>query len=397
MRTPPAPNQKEEQRHRPEDHSQARYRAYQLQNLVTSRKGPGAGAQARDTARNDAPLGAATSALQAGLQTALAHATDDAARAALLSGLAHGARPQVDPEVVSELLAALGQTQFDAQQALRATAWLDLPVLTRLHRGHRRRFIAADLQLHMHSGWKRLSRALMRCEGLAASTPAQQADLLRYAIGPTPAAGAAPLRVQRLQLGWSARRDLLRALLSQPGFRRARPSLQAEMLQDFLHTQDRQVWLLHATALTGHAVIVLGPPDDARALSYGRRFVRTKTGRSKAIVSMPDPTVLSGWSRPAIDAVTRYAAEGHQVSRNAELGFLCWLEANCSVIDDARANPGPRPHRTNPHHFMPAAQDALRFLSGARPTHATVLGGKVLAEPSQGLGTMAMLQAYLSA
>ncbi|MCB9648043.1 MAG: hypothetical protein H6730_15745 [Deltaproteobacteria bacterium] len=386
------------QRRLPEHHAQAQYRAFRLLNEVGGRRGPGAGAQVRDRAKHDAPFSGYPAALQANLQAALERAVDDAARRALLDGLAHGARRSAAVEVLSDLLVALRHAPFEARDAMRASAWLDVVGFHWLTPSVRRRFVEADLRLAACASWKRLAPVLLRAEGVTHMPVEAQAELLLFAIGPVAAPGSAPARAAFLAEEWASRRTALRVLLEGRAFRAARPSLQAELLQDYLHDPVCEVWVLQATALTGHAAVVLGAPGERGAPSYGRRWVRTPSGKPRAVLSSPDPTVRSGWRRPAIDAVTRYAGDRYVVSRAAEVRFVRWLEETWGAGFGQDKAPGVRSGHAAPSRFIGALEDALRFFAGRGPTRAVVLGGERVDEgAARDESSEALLQAYLSA
>jgi hypothetical protein len=390
--TPSAP------RRMPEHHAQARYRAFRLQGELGPRRGSGAGAAVRDQARHDAPFAQYPAALQDHLQAALERGVDDAARRALLTCLAAPGRQATPELVLRDLLGVLRRAAFDAKDAMRCCAWLDLAPVARLGRVARRLFLEADLRLAADGPWRRLAAALARTEGLVAMAEGAQADLLRYAAGPLPGPGAAPERGTVLQAAWGGRRDALRALLEGRAFRRARPTLQAELLQDFLHDPSREVWVLQASALTGHAVVVLGDPADPASLAYGRRWVRTSAGRVQARLSCPDPTVRAGWRRPAIDGVTRYAADRYALSRQGELQLVGWLEATYGAMFGQERPAGPLPGHGAPTRFAGAAEDALRFFSGHAPARAVMVAGRVQEDlQNTDESSAALLAAYLSA
>ncbi len=163
-----------------------------------------------------------------------------------------------------------------------------------------------------------------------------QLELVAHLVGPTTAEHIAPMRKNRLELTWSARRAELFELLRRKTFSTAKVELQVEMLRDFIHAPARDVAFLNATELNGHAVIVFGEPADARSWSYGRRWVLSADKRSTAKIYSPDPTVQSGWKKPAVDATTMYAAATVRVSRRTERLLIEWIERGFLIADDLR-------------------------------------------------------------
>ena len=212
---------------------------------------------------------------------------------------------------------------------------------------------------------------LLACAGLALLTPAEQRDVLGYYVGPRLARGIAPMRRNRMRLMWNAKRQDLLTRLRAPAFRRAPPRTQADTVQAFLREAKQPLHVLNATSLNGHAVIIFGAPDDRRALSYGRRWVAARGGGwPQPRLYAPDPSVNSGWSKPAMDGRTPYSGLRYRLSRLEMWRLIGWIETSFVISDDQRATGlGPGHLGGDAKTFVEDFEKTLRnILSDARRT-----------------------------
>jgi hypothetical protein len=233
-------------------------------------------------------------------------------------------------------------------------------------------------------------RALIEAPGFTALGLSDQVDLLRFFAGPKLSPIVGPMRQSRIELWWRARRQELLAVTADRAFRSAQPAVQAELLRDHLHQRASNVWLLNATELNGHAVVIFGEPTDLRALSYGRRWVLSGGGKPVARLYSPDPTVASGWTKPTTDADTPYAAEKLVLSRHLVWMAIGWIEQAFSLTDDERLlGLGPRRCSASGGPFCETIKKAIdrlakapvrverSYLRAGRPTRV----GKAAAAP----------------
>lgn len=223
--------------------------------------------------------------------------------------------------------------------------------------------------------------------GFLALEVKDQLELLAHLRGPETAPHIAPMRKNRLELIWSARRAELFELLRRKTFATAKVELQVELLRDFMHAPAKSLVFLNATELNGHAAIVFGDPADARALSYGRRWVLSKEKRSTAKIYSPDPTVQSGWKKPAVDATTTYAAATMRISRRAERLLVEWIERGYLIADDVRVRPlgAAGNAKAESASFVDAAMTAVKKIApGAAVERGYMRAGKKVVEEAVG-------------
>jgi hypothetical protein len=320
-------NDKSSARRLPEDTAQARHRALVLHNTVPPPWGAGACAD----------LSALGASARRGLSKAVIYAACDADERALLDvtkdarfvRLSSAVQRRLLDEAASMLRARLSPQELFA--CLRHEGFVALSP----------RAQSAAIRELGPKAWSSATRSgLLRLLGLPAVAlldTATQVALIEWFGGPEASPSIAAMRKSRLALAWEAnQREILHAVSSSL-FARLDLHRQSQALVDFLHRPCRPVWRIDATALNGHAAIVFGDPAHPRALSYGRRFVISDRHKTPfARIHSPDPTIQSGWRKPAVDASTTYAAERILLSRLDERAVIAWIEKSQPIAEDER-------------------------------------------------------------
>ena len=175
-------------------------------------------------------------------------------------------------------------------------------------------------------------------EGVRAFTAKEQVELARVLAGPS-FPWMAPMRARRLQLAWDQRRSLLmRDLKSIPAD--IEGAQRGEVVRDILYRRRQEVHVLDATPTNGHCVVVLGSPADRQAIAYGRRWVTNANGQVSLRLMNPDPSVHSGWTRPARVQSCVYAGQRFQLSIWLELLLIETIERAYGIFDDLRVGKG---------------------------------------------------------
>lgn len=243
---------------------------------------------------------------------------------------------------------------------------------------------------------------VLQCAGFRQLCAGEQRDVLRWYGGPELSAQAAPMRKNRLMLAWNRNRTDLVRLVEGPKVRKAEPAAQAELLRDFFHSRDREVLFLDATRINGHSVVIFGSAADARALSYGRRWVVGSHDRPSARLYNPDPTVASGWRKPAGNQDVRYSFRAVGISRHLEWRLLEHIERAYVLVDDLQVRSrGPVPVSVGQDRFVEEVARTLEQMmagSGAVQSRSgTMMRGleEKLQTPSGDVD--AKLEAFLSA
>ena len=189
------------------------------------------------------------------------------------------------------------------------------------------------------------------------------------------------MRRNRMALWWDGRVEAATRLLRASEYRAATPSLAQEKLRDFMCAPTQTITFMDATARNGHAALVFGEPDNRKALSYGRRWVLTKTRRPTARLHTPDRSIHSGWLKPMSDASIRYYGRLVYTSRNRELALINWIERGHVFFDDLKAQRALGEQRLGGQgsHLVERAFAALEGMMGDSPlkmTTHTYLAGR---------------------
>ena len=303
-----------EDKRRSESDAAVRHRAHVIHASVGGPRDGGISAPVRQTVRARAEQAGLSAKVTRRLVELLARLETPEAQKVALRLIQARTFTALESALQDFLIARLTRRRADPAYLQKVGLCLQQPGLAELDASTRRLAIRAmtaeDLLV------VRQLPELLACPGLSALTAGEQRDVLGYFIGPRLARGIAPMRKNRMRLMWNGKRQDLLIQLRNPRFRRGSPDDQADTLRSFLHEPTQPLHVLNATSLNGHAVMIFGAPDDRRAMSYGRRWVAARGGGwPQARLYAPDPTVNSGWTKPAMDARTPYAGRCYRLCR----------------------------------------------------------------------------------
>ena len=226
---------------------------------------------------------------------------------------------------------------------------------------------------------------LIADRGFLASSDPQKRALLDYLLGPILSFDAAPMRRNRVRLLWAGRVAALMRVLQSSAYRGATDVVATEHLRDFMCAPTQKVTFIDATPRNGHAVVIFGEAYDRKTLSYGRRWILGPARRPVPCLYSPDPSVLSGWTKPTIDASIPYHGRVVRISRRRELALVNWIEAGHLFTEDLRAGGGLGARRVTVQeaNFVDRAFTALEGMAGDRQLPVTTgifVSGRSLAE-----------------
>lgn len=382
-----------------EDAARVRHQAYRLQQAVRPLAAIDAGAACRSAIERPglAALSTATKRELLGASAALGREGPRAGLVRFVEGAVfQGLAPEAK-QVVLALVRAAGPRASELFAALEVVAPA-LPGLaarvqtTVLAAAVDRVFAAVLFKVAKHPAFRGL--------------PVDEAiELVAYLEGPRLSPEIAPMRKNRMELLWLARRREVVQLLVSPRFAGASVDAQRAELREHLSAPVGSVAFLTANEVNGHTLVVFGSPSDPKALSYGRRWVLDPARRPIARTSSPDPSHASGWQRPERDATTTYAVTTVHTSRRDEWKLISWIEQSYTLLDDLRARHalGPTKLGGDAASFVDATLAALlRLVSGLRPAlveHGYVRAGRPLSptKPDAEAEADRLLAAYLSA
>ncbi len=324
---------------RPESAFQSLYIASKLHRDVRESADADTGAEVRRAVNSDAQLSELSEPTRRAIKRAASVLSDKGSRTALLKLCRESAFAELDVTTQRETLGLL-QREGERAPVLPAVASaMKAPMFSKLAPVGKWAAISAMAKL-AGTGAARELLQLLGVRGLVQLKPQEQRVLLGYFRGIVFAKEVAPMRKSRLELVWNNRRRELSRFVRAPSFVRSKPQEQASLLLEFLHGRCEEVFFVDATGVNGHGTVVFGDPSNPRNISYGRRWVVSKSGSPVARIYNPDPTVQSKWQHPQSNAKVRYVFKAIKVSRLVSWRLLNTIEKTFPITDDERARPG---------------------------------------------------------